>query len=54
MGFYEGHIIVSDIIKPMTDERWNRPISSADLLCKIRTSSTGKFIAEISANKIGR
>ena len=31
-----------------------RPILSADFLGEIRTSSTAKFIAEISADKIGR
>ena len=36
----------------MTDERC--PIISADFLGEIRTSSTAKFIAEISADKICR
>ena len=34
--------------------RFYRAILSADILGEIRSSSTGKFIAEISADKIGR
>ena len=46
--------IIITKFKPMTDERQNRPILSADFLGEIRTSSTAKFIAEISADKIGQ